>query len=135
MLLGLAPPMIDALGIEGGINFLPFYNDQYLLHSVSAWASQGDVRFDLATAEYETAAANYWLQIASFFPADFFLGGLASINKMLFFSYEYSTDVFQSIAYPKLIGNLENWQRYFIIITVILGSLFSYRSSLQIPFF
>ena len=91
ILLGLAPIFFRELGLAGGQELLSFYNDSYLVHTLSAWALPefgANRLLLLATTEYERVGLKYWLVLMSYFPADFFIGGLAAIRSILELLYQ-----------------------------------------------
>lgn len=138
ILLGLSPYVGQSLELQGGQELLTFYNDLYLLHSVSAWSSPvfgSEELFELATPEYEAAAAQYWFTLASYFPADFFVGGLAAIRKILLFPYEYGHDIFDYVVYREYLGGIPEAWRYALYAIPVLASLYMVGKTLRTPLF
>lgn len=138
ILLGLTPDFLEALDLNEGQSFLPFYNDSYLVHTLSAWVLPefgAGATLVSSTEPYDRAGSQYWFALASYFPADFVTGALASVRKTLFLFYDRYSFLTSNSAAADLLRNIPDWIRFSIIVIPVFGYLLHQKYSFALSFF
>ncbi|WP_419799546.1 MAG: hypothetical protein ACNI26_07810 [Terasakiella sp.] len=126
-LLGLSSFFDSAIGMTNGLPIIPYSNDVYVEHTVNAWYSDTPdriARFVMGSPEYDITSQAYYFHIANYFPADFFLSGIASIRNILNLFFLFPSDVFGYNFLSDAIKNTPIWLKVFIAVTPLITAVF-----------
>ncbi|MGV7219884.1 MAG: hypothetical protein ACQ9MH_00005 [Nitrospinales bacterium] len=137
-LLGLAPYFTDALGLKESIyQWISKYDDKTVQAMASIYSYNRDLVYAfVSTSNYDKITADYFLEFAKIFPADFLirvLGSFVGINNLSFVALENQTLGNQSTVEmlyrgrQTLMAPFISWGLGPVVIALLLQSAYKIR--------